>query len=116
MAYLSFFHGNVLASIFAKDARVIAAAADYLKAYSIDTLLVSFLFCFIGYFNGCGKTIFVMVQGIIGAFAVRIPVSYIMSRQTNVSLFRVGLATPTSTIVQIILCSVYFIWINRNMD
>lgn len=108
MAYLSFFHGSFLASIFAGDAEVIAAAADYLRAYSIDCILVSFLFCFIGYFNGCEKTTFVMLQGIIGAFCVRIPVSYFMSRIPGVSLFYIGLATPCSTVVQILLCLFYY--------
>ena len=105
MAYFSFFHGDQLAGWFARDTQVIAAAADYLRAYSIDTLLVSFLFCFIGYFNGCGRTTFVMAQGLTGAFLVRIPVSYLMSRRAGVSLFYIGLATPISTVVQILLCA-----------
>ena len=113
MAYFSFFHGDQLAGWFARDTQVIAAAADYLRAYSIDTLLVSFLFCFIGYFNGCGRTTFVMAQGLTGAFLVRIPVSYLMSRRAGVSLFYIGLATPISTVVQILLCAGYFLWINR---
>jgi len=106
MGYFAFFHGDFLAGIFSKETQVVLAAADYLKAYAIDTCLVAFLFCFIGYFNGCGKTTMVMLQGIIGAFGVRIPVSYIMSRLPNVSLFKIGLATPASTIVQIIFCSI----------
>ena len=110
MAWASFFHGDLLAGIFASQQDVIAAGADYLKAYAIDTLLVSFLFCFIGYFNGCGRTTFVMAQGIIGAFGVRIPVSYLMSKVTPVSLFYIGLATPASTVVQIILCGAFFLW------
>ncbi len=109
MAYASFFHGDILAGIFAKDGDVILAAFDYLKAYAIDTLLVSFLFCFVGYFNGCGKTFFVMAQGLIGAFAVRIPVALVMSRIEPVSLFRVGLSIPTSTVVQITICVIYFV-------
>jgi Na+-driven multidrug efflux pump len=113
MGYLAFFHGDILAAAFAKDPRVISAAADYLKAYAIDTLSVSFLFCYMGYFNGCGKTTFVMAQGIIGAFLVRIPVSYLMSHVKPVRLFYVGLATPASTLLQITLCTVYFIIINR---
>lgn len=108
MFFVTFFYGDVMAGIFAKDTEVIRAAAEYLKAYAIDTLLVSFLFCFIGYFNGCSCTVFVMLQGLIGAFGVRIPVSYIMSKQTVVSVFHVGLATPASTVVQIILCGIYF--------
>lgn len=108
LAWLSFFHGDLLAALFARDAAVSAAAADYLKAYAIDTLLTSIMFCFAGYFNGCGKTAFVMIQGIVGAFLVRIPVSFLMSRQTPVSLFRVGLATPCSTVAQILLFLGYY--------
>ena len=109
MGYLSFFHGDLLAGFFAKDAAVISAAAEYLKAYAIDCLLTSFLFCFIGYFNGTGSTIFVMLQGIIGAFGVRLPVSWIISRQATANLFHIGLATPASSLVQIMLCGVFFI-------
>ena len=109
LSYISFFHGTLLTGIFAKDPDIILAAADYLRAYAIDTLLVSFLFCFTGYFNGCGRTAFVMLQGIMGAFCVRIPVSYLMSRRPGVSLFQVGLAIPMSTVIQIAVCVIYFI-------
>lgn len=117
MAYVTFFHGGILAGIFAKSANVILAAAEYLKAYAIDCLLTSFLFCFIGYFNGCGRTAFVMLQGIVGAFGVRLPVSWIMSQRPAVSLFHIGLATPASTVVQIALCFMYFeIMLHREHD
>lgn len=105
---LGFFHGELLSAVFAKDAAVIAASADYLKAYAIDCLFTAFLFCFIGYFNGCGQTFFVMLQGIVGAFCVRIPVAFLISKVPGVTLFQLGLATPCSTIVQIVLCILYF--------
>ena len=108
LGYAAFFHGDSLAAIFTGDPEVIAAGWDYLKAYAIDTLLVSFLFCFIGYFSGCGSTTFVMLQGLVGAFGVRIPVSFVMSRILPVSVFKVGLATPASTVVQIVLCVIWF--------
>ena len=113
MWYLTFFHGNLLAGLFARDAAVIAAAAAYLKAYAIDCLLTSFLFCFIGYFNGTGNTVFVMLQGIIGAFGVRLPVSWFVSRQAWASLFHIGLATPASSLVQILLCGIYFFYVRK---
>ena len=115
MAWGSFFHGDILVGLFAKEGEeaVVAAAVEYLKAYSIDCLLVSIMFCMVGYFNGCGKTLFVMVQGITGAFGVRIPVSFIMSRRVPVNLFHVGLATPASTVVQILLCLGYFFLLRR---
>ena len=104
MAAITFFHGDLLAGIFSNEIDTILQAAEYLKAYAIDTLLVSFLFCFCGYYNGCGKTTFVMIQGLIGAFGIRIPVSWIMSKLNPVSMFRIGLASPCSTLVQIIFC------------
>ena len=63
--------------------------------------------------SGCGKTTFVMIQGVIGAFCVRIPVSYLMSKIEPVSLFKVGLATPASTLVQIILCVSFFVFLSK---
>ena len=108
MFALSFWRGDLLSGIFSKDAAVIAASAEYLKAYAIDCLLTCFLFCFIGYFNGVGRTKFVMVQGIVGAFLVRIPVAFLMSREEPVSMFHIGLATPCSTVLQVLLCLLCF--------
>ena len=54
-----------------------------------------------------------MVQGIIGAFFVRVPVSYIISGQPNASLFHIGLATPMSSIVQLVLCLLFMCYIKK---
>lgn len=116
MFCLSFFRGDMLSHIFANDAEVIAASADYLKAYAIDCLFTCFLFCFIGFFNGMEYTGFVMIQGIIGAFLVRVPVSFAMSRWEPVSLFHIGLATPCSTILQIIMCAAFMVFISGKND
>lgn len=113
MFAVTFWRGDLLAGMFARDTAVIAAAADYLKAYAIDCLLTCFLFCFIGFFNGIGRTRFVMLQGLVGAFCVRIPVSFLMSRQEPASLFHIGLATPCSTLVQIVLCLGCFVLCER---
>ena len=104
MFFLSFFHGSVLAGIFSSDALVIEAAADYLKAYAIDCMFTAIFFCYIGFYNGIGMTKFVMIQGIIGAFCVRVPVSWFMSRRAGATLFDIGLATPFSSILQLVLC------------
>lgn len=104
MGAIAFFAGDLLSAIFTNDKEVITFSHDYLKAYAIDCLLTAVLFCFVGYFNGCGKTVFVMAQGTIGAFCVRIPAVYLMSRIEGASLFYIGLGTPISSVVQIILC------------
>lgn len=49
-----------------------------------------------------------MLQGIIGAFFVRIPAVYIMKNIEGATLFHIGLGTPISTVVQIILCIIAY--------
>lgn len=115
MAYFSFSRGNLLSGIFSKDIGVINASWDYMKAYAIDCLLTSFLFSMIGFFNGYGKTTFVMFQGIFGAFCVRIPLSYIISKVAPTSLFYIGLATPCSTFLQVLFCIIYFILVSKKV-
>lgn len=116
MFVLGFWHGDLLTGMFTDERDVVLAGADYLKAYAIDCLLTSFLFCFIGFFNGLGYTKFVMLQGIVGAFGVRVPVSYLMSKVEPVSLFHIGLATPCSTVVQIILCFICLRYANKRWN
>ena len=113
MFFLAYFYGDLLAGIFSSDAEVIAAAADYLRAYAIDCLFTSIFFCYTGYYNGIGQTRFVMLQGIAGAFGVRVPVSYLISRTANATLFHIGLATPLSSIVQLLLCLGFMVYLKR---
>ena len=102
-----------MAGIFSSDPQVIAAAADYLKAYAIDCMFTAVFFCFTGFYNGIGMTKFVMIQGIVGALGVRVPVSYIMSRLPQTSLFKIGLATPMSSVVELLLCLLCYLIIRK---
>lgn len=106
-----FFGGSLLSSLFTNDQSVIAQSADYLKGYSADCILTCALFSSIGYFNGCGNSIPVMVQGISSAFLIRIPVSIFMSRLPNASLVLVGLATPITTVYGIVFFMICFAWV-----
>lgn len=109
MGWFTFFHGDILVGLFVDDAAVIAAAREYLKAYAIDCLFTSFLFCFVGYFNGCGQTLFVMVQGLLGAVGIRLPLAFLISRLLPGSIFALGLSSPCSTLIQILLCSFWYV-------
>jgi len=115
MGLLTFFYGNVMAGVFSSDSEVVAYAWDYLKAYAIDCFLTAFLFCFVGFYNGCGMTTFVMAQSITGA-VIRTIVSYIMSGVEPFTLFKVGMATPTSTVFQIALCFIAFYFFKKKHE
>lgn len=108
-----FFGGGLLSSLFTSDADVIAQSALYLKGFSVDCILTCILFSSIGFFNGSGNSIPVMIQGISSAFLIRIPVSILMSKLPNTSLMLVGFATPITTIYGIIFFIICFALLRR---
>jgi len=108
-----FFGGGVLSSIFTNDQAVIAQSADYLKGVAPDCILTCVLFSSIGYFNGRGRSIPVMIQGLSSAFCIRIPVSILMSGLPGASLMLVGLATPITTVYGILFFVVCFARIKK---
>lgn len=114
MYFVAGLHGTWITRIFTTDVQVMEAAALYLRSYAIDTFLTSFLFCFIGYFNGCGRTGITMVQGFLGV-AVRVPVAFLMRSLPNTNLFYIGLSTPIATVFQILLCVIYFFATDKKM-
>ena len=114
MYFIAGMHGTWITRFFTTDPAVMEAAALYLSSYAIDTFLTSFLFCFIGFFNGCGRTGITMIQGFLGV-AIRVPMAFLMRSLPNTNLFYIGLATPTSTVFQIALCVIYFLVINKKL-
>jgi len=54
-----------------------------------------------------------MLQGIIGAFGIRVPVVFLMSSLPGTNLFHIGLATPCSTVVQITMCLIMYRYIRK---
>ena len=115
MFFVTFFKGDMLAGIFSNNYEAIIDAWEYLKAYAIDCLLTCFLFCFVGFYNGIEKTKFVMIQGICGAFLIRIPVAFIMQHFGKGSLFLIGLSTPLSTTLQIFMCFAVYIHFSKSI-
>lgn len=113
MFLATFFAGGALASVFDNDPAVVEAARLYLRGSSVEYLLISFTFCFLGYFNGREYTAFVMAQGLFSAFAVRVPLSYFLSRLPDASVFLISLAVPVSAVMNLTLCLLCFFWLRR---
>lgn len=110
---IGFFGGAWVSSFFTKDTEVIVQSAAYLKGYAVECILTCVLFSSIGYFNGCGKGLPVMIQGITSAVCIRIPVAVFMSRLPQRSLLLVGLATPITTVYGILFFIICLVWIGR---
>ena len=106
---LSYFGGDVPSAIFSSNPAFIAKSAEYLKGFSPEPILTCIVFSFIGFFNGHGKTIPVMIQGITASFLVRVPLSYLFSLKEGATLVDIGLAVPAASIYGIVFFVIYYI-------
>lgn len=104
--WVQFFPESVM-HIFKADAAVTAAGVEYLRGFSLDFIMVSFIFCMNGFFNGCGKTTFSMINGLTSTLFVRVPLAYLLSHSFSSSLFGVGLAAPMASLLSIIIAIIY---------
>ena len=102
-----FFFPQSVIRIFTPDVGLIAATALYLRSFSLDCILVCFVFCLNGFFNGCGKTAFTMANNVFSAFAVRVPATWLLSGIREASLFSVGFAAPLASLQSIIFSILY---------
>lgn len=107
-----------ITSLFSNDKEVIYTAAAYLKSYSLDCILVCFIFCMNSFFSGCGHPIFPMVHSLIATFLIRIPVSFFLSRIEGITLYKIGFGAPLATFISLIMCIIYMkygSWKNNTM-
>lgn len=95
--------------IFDDDAEMISAGITYIRTFSLDYLIVPFVFCFNGLFIGAGHTTFSLISGIISALLVRIPAAYIIGIYLGYGLGGFGLGAPLASLISLILVIVFFV-------
>lgn len=110
------FFGQSIAALFTPDVAYQMKAAEYLSGFALEAIITSVLFSFIGYFNGHNQTVFVLIQGLIQSFLVRLPMAYVMSRLFKDSLVYIGAAAPTATLVGIVINLVYFLIFTKKLE
>lgn len=115
LAYCSFFHGAALSTLFIKggETAVLNASAEFLKATSIECFILSIAYCFTGYFNGVERTTFVMVQGLLSIFLVKIPYAWFASHKAMPRLFDIGLSTAYAAMFTLTACLIYYLLLRR---
>ena len=95
-------------NIFTPDTGVIAHGALYLRTYSIDALLVCFVFCLNGFFSGCGHTGFTMFNCLFSNFVVRGPLVIWFASMPGVTMLHIGIAAPAASAIQIVIQLLYY--------
>lgn len=71
-----FFKGNLLTATFTTTPGVIQQGYNFLKGFALETIVTAVLFSMVGYFNGHDQTLWVMTQGLIKTFLIRLPLAY----------------------------------------
>lgn len=117
-AYTAYFHGDALSSLFINSSaegreEVIRNSAEFLKATSIECFVLSIAYCLTGYFNGLGKTRFVMLQGLVAIFLVKIPYTYYQSMKPEPELFKIGLSTAYAALFTLSVSLIYYLVFKR---
>lgn len=96
-----------LIGIFTPDSTVIYHGSLYITLYGSDCVLVGLVFCLNGFFNGCGKTTFTMVNSLLSTFLIRVPLSYFISLLPAATMLHMGIAAPAASLVQILIQLLY---------
>ena len=99
--------GPALVGLFSKDPRVIAAGARYLSSYSLDCIVVCFVFCLNTYFSGGGHPLFPLIHSLISTCLVRVPLSWYLSHVPGADLRHIGFAAPAASLLSLLLCALY---------
>ena len=95
-------------AIFTSDQAIIASGVPYLRSASLEYLLVAAVFPLNGFFNGCGRTRFTMINGLLTTLAVRAPLAYLLGASLSAGLFGIGFAAPLASLFQILIGIWYF--------
>lgn len=112
---ISYFRGDVPSALFTSNPDFIAKSAEYLRGFSPEAILTCIVFSYIGYFNGHGKTMPVMVQGISASFLVRVPLSYFFSIQPGASLVTIGYAVPLASVYGIVFFTICYLIFQKRL-
>lgn len=102
--------GPMLVGLFSTDLQVIGAGARYLRSYSLDCIVVCFVFCLNTYFSGGGHPLFPLLHSLASTCLVRIPMSWSLSHVSGADLYHIGFAAPAASLLSLSLCCGYLVW------
>ena len=113
MVIIMQFWAEPFVGLFTRDAEVIIMGGQYMRGYIWDCIFAGIHFCFSGYFCACGRAGISFVHNITSIVLARIPIAYWASMTFTDTLFPMGLATTTGSIISVIICVVAYWWLER---
>lgn len=99
--------------LFTTDVAVILLGAQYIRGYIWDCIFAGVHFSFSGYFCAYGRSEISFIHNLIAILCVRIPGVYLTSKIFPDTLFPMGLATATGSLLSVIICIIAFGWLKK---
>lgn len=109
---IQFMAGDVV-SIFTSESEVIRLGDQYLRGYVWDCVLAGMHFCFSGFFCACGWSILSFIHNVAAIIIARIPLAYLASVMFPDTLYPMGMATNTGSLLSVLICIGAYIWLNK---
>lgn len=109
---IQFMAGDVV-SIFTSESEVIRLGDQYLRGYVWDCVLAGMHFCFSGFFCACGWSILSFIHNVAAIIIARIPLAYLASVMFPDTLYPMGMATNTGSLLSVLICVGAYIWLNK---
>lgn len=107
-ALAQLFPAQILA-LFDRNPAMIAAGVTYMRTFSLDYLLVPFVFSFSGLFKGSSHTTFSLIDGLLSSLVLRVPACYLFGLALNMGLTGIGLGAPLATLGSLLLDLWFFL-------
>ncbi len=92
----------------AEGMEVVRLGGQYLRGYVWDCIFAGIHFCFSGYFCAIGRSELSFLHNIIAIMLMRIPGVYLTSTMFPDSLFPMGLATSSGSVISVFICLIAF--------
>lgn len=113
-AFTMQFYASEAVSIFTNDTNVILLGGQYLRGYVWDCVFAGIHFCFSGFFCACGLSVISFIHNMASISIARIPLCYLSSKMYPDTLFPMGLATVSGSVLSVIICIGAYIWIVKS--
>ena len=97
----------------AEGAEVARLGGQYLRGYVWDCIFAGVHFCFSGYFCAVGKSEISFIHNLSAIILMRIPGIYLTSKMFPTTLFPMGLATASGSLISVIICMIAFALLTR---
>lgn len=110
------FVAEPVVGLFTTDAVVKIAGGQYIRGYIWDCIFAGVHFSFSGYFCACGRSELSFLHNITAIALVRIPGVYLTSKLFPQTLFPMGLATATGSLLSVIICVIAYLLIFRKNE